>query len=489
MEDVVKTLKVRVKNEVLTTRKKERLRRITGRDTRIIEKYVRIIHHNRKKICIITKKGKVRVHKGKLDELTLTTSRLKEEDKRTTVPHDMKKMFPYCSHDEFQECRDIAVQLYKQGYRPKTNRPPRKRVRRQLINKKRFILVHLPEDKNNTLSRWWVGIRDSLDTWKRNTHFHQRLWLPLEMSDFHQKELKKGWVKSLELRYKRSTCEWWVYFQLKVLPPPFPLPSQGNSSFSSSSSSSLPPAVLGIDMGINIPAAGVLLTPKKKLTSKEIKFWYTKQWNKTNHRYKLKLSRLQRKAALNDQSGKKHQVYRFLKLLRRRYRNVKRAYIHQFVSDVVQTIETYAQVYDLFVVIGYPKYIRHEKGKGKTSRKARRKLHQWNYALVLSLIRRALILRGFLPHRILTIEERGTSSHCSRCGKKVSRHVRGLVHCPFCNYTFHSDLTGAMNIARKFIRHLFRPRTTTITDLLTDQKFSLTHFTVCLGLSHWLQSQ
>jgi len=111
VEDVVKTLKVRIKNEVLTTRKKERLRRITGRDTRIIEKYVRIIHHNRRKICAKTKNGKIRVHRGKLDELTLTTSKVKEEERRKTVPHDLKKMFPYCSHNEFQECRDIAVQL------------------------------------------------------------------------------------------------------------------------------------------------------------------------------------------------------------------------------------------------------------------------------------------------------------------------------------------------------------------------------------------
>ncbi|MHA1204669.1 MAG: hypothetical protein ACTSSL_06970, partial [Candidatus Heimdallarchaeaceae archaeon] len=292
-------------------------------------------------------------------------------------------MFPYCSHDEFQECRDIAVQLYEQGYRPHSTRPPKKRPRRQLINKNRFILTNLPKEKNNSISRWWVGIRDSLDTWKRKTRYHQRLWLPLEM------------------------------------PSSFPC--------SVDNSSSLPPAVLGIDLGINIPATGVLLTPKKKLTIKEIKFWHTKQWNRINHRYKLKLSRLQRKAALNDQSGKKHQIYRFLGLLRRRYRNVKRAFIHQFVSDVVQTIETYAQMYDLFVVVGYPKHIREEKEKGTTSRYFHRKLHQWNYAHVLGLLRRALILRGFAPHRILIIDERGTSSHCSRCGKEVSRPVRGLV--------------------------------------------------------------
>ncbi|UJG39849.1 MAG: transposase [Candidatus Heimdallarchaeum aukensis] len=482
MEDVVKTLKVRVKNKVLTTRKKERLRRITGRDTRIIEKYVRIIHHNRRKVCRRTKKGEIRVHKGKLDELTLTTSKVKEEERRETVPHDFKKMFPYCSHDEFQECRDIAVQLYEQGYRPSPTRPPIKRARRQLINKKRFILVHLPKEKDNTLTRWWVGVRDSLDTWRRGTPYHQRLWLPLEMSTFHQKELKKGRIKSLELRYKRSTREWWVYFQLKVLSSSFYPPEEENSS-------SLPPAVLGIDIGINIPAAGVLLTPKKKLTSKEIKLWHTKQWNRVNHRYKLKLSRLQRKAALNDQSGKKHQIYRFLGLLRRRYRNVKRAYTHQFISDIVQTIETYARKYDLFVVVGYPKHIREEKekGKGKSTRKFRRKLHQWNFYLVLALLRRALILRGFEPHRILIIGEKGTSSYCARCGRKVVRPVRGLVHCSSCGYTFHSDLTGAMNIARKFLGTLFRPRGNTITDYLTGQKYSSTHFTVCRGLSHWLQ--
>ncbi|MHA1867746.1 MAG: transposase [Candidatus Heimdallarchaeum endolithica] len=44
---------------------------------------------------------------------------------------------------------------------------------------------------------------------------------------------------------------------------------------------------------------------------------------------------------------------------------------------------------------------------------------------------------------VVIIDERGTSSHCSRCGKEVSRPVRGLVYCPFCNYTYHSDLTGA----------------------------------------------
>jgi len=155
----------------------------------------------------------------------------------------------------------------------------------------------------------------------------------------------------------------------------------------------------------------------------------------------------------------------------------------------VQTIETYARRYDLFVVVGYPKNVRKDKGKGNSARNFRRKLHQWNFSLVLTLLRRALILRGFDPHRILTVEERGTSSHCTRCGRKVVRPVRGLVHCPSCNYTFHSDLTGAMNIARKFLGALFRPQGTTVTDYLTGQRYSSTHFTVCLGLSHWLQFQ
>ncbi|UJG42887.1 MAG: hypothetical protein K9W46_10965 [Candidatus Heimdallarchaeum endolithica] len=47
------------------------------------------------------KKGKIKVHKGKLDELTLMISRLeKVKDRRRNVLHNREKMSPYCPHNK-----------------------------------------------------------------------------------------------------------------------------------------------------------------------------------------------------------------------------------------------------------------------------------------------------------------------------------------------------------------------------------------------------
>lgn len=102
------TVKVRIKAEVLTTRKRTRLEQITGRDTRIIKHYLRVIYHNEEQLVIQKKK----VNKSKLDQLTLTTNIRSKRPKRLTVRHDLKKIFPRCSQNEFQECREKAVAIY-----------------------------------------------------------------------------------------------------------------------------------------------------------------------------------------------------------------------------------------------------------------------------------------------------------------------------------------------------------------------------------------
>ncbi len=87
MEKIVRTLRVRVKTEKLTKFKKDRMRKITGRDTRIIEEYVRIIRKEEERVVRkIKKQGeiKIKVHKGKLDEITLTTKKKTNKGKRTT---------------------------------------------------------------------------------------------------------------------------------------------------------------------------------------------------------------------------------------------------------------------------------------------------------------------------------------------------------------------------------------------------------------------
>ena len=180
------TVKVRVKAEVITTRKRRRLEQITGRDTRVIKKYLKVIYHNEEKLAT-TKKGKKKVNKAKLDHLTLTTYKKNKLPNRPTVRHDLKKNFPRCSQNKLQECRENAVAIYhsQQANNSAPAKDPqlKKLPRTQLSHARRFILTCSP---SNSIARWWVGIRDSLDTKKNKTSKHEKLWLPLALSPYHE---------------------------------------------------------------------------------------------------------------------------------------------------------------------------------------------------------------------------------------------------------------------------------------------------------------
>ena len=107
---------------------------------------------------------------------------------RKKVVHDLKKRFPRGSHDEFQACRNKACWIYEswknldeqtraeQGYPTITHQVPRP----QTPNRNRFILT---TSSSNTLARYWVGIRDSLDTKRKGKRKHERLWIPWATED------------------------------------------------------------------------------------------------------------------------------------------------------------------------------------------------------------------------------------------------------------------------------------------------------------------
>jgi hypothetical protein len=104
------TVRVKIKAEGLTTRKRTRLKQITGRDTRIIKQYLKVIYHNEEKL--VNKKREKKINKLKLNHLTLTTSKKNKQFNRLSVRHDLKKNFLRCSQNELQECRENAVAIY-----------------------------------------------------------------------------------------------------------------------------------------------------------------------------------------------------------------------------------------------------------------------------------------------------------------------------------------------------------------------------------------
>ncbi len=474
------TVKARIKTEVLTARKQRRLEQITGRDTRTIHHFLKVIYHNEDHL-ISGKSGKKKVNKVKLDQLTLTTTKNTTHASRPKVRHDLKRRFPRSSHDELQECRDNATAIYHSqqalNSSPTKKTLPKKIPRTQSANKKRFVLTCTP---SNSIARWWVGIRDSLDTKKNNTHNthnHEKLWLPLACSPYHEYKIHQGKIQALEVLYSPKKKEWWVHFILLHVPDKY--------------SSSRPPAVLGIDLGINKRAVSALLTPKGTINQHEIRFWSDKTRKKLLKETEQKTSKLQKVLAKPSLSfGKRKQVVYQLKLLRKRQRTEHKLTDHTYVNKLVKYILSLGKRYDLHVVVGFPHNIRKSQYRGNQKPSTRKSVHKWNYRRVIELLKFKLSLNGWEEHRILAINESWTSSTCSRCGSYLTtRHNQPTFTCQTCGYNLNADLNGAKNIAKRLIKYVLQPKYTSIKDQLTGKYFPLSSFRVFPVLSQWLQTK
>ncbi len=464
------TVRVKIKTKVITMRKRKKLEQITGRDTRIIKQFIKVIYHNEDHIV-----SNKKVNKAKLDHLTLTTSKKNKQPKRLSVRHDLKKNFPRCSQNELQECRENAVAIYHsqqvKNTLPSKEAPTKKAPRTQLEHNRRFILACSP---SNTIARWWVGIRDSLDTKKNKTSKHEKLWLPLACSPYHEYKIHQGKIKALEVLYYTKKKEWWVHFILLHVPDKY--------------SSPRPPAVLGIDLGINKRAVSALLTPKGTINRHEIRFWSDKTRKKLLKETERKVAKLQKILAQSNLScGKSRILLHQLKTLRKRQRTEHKLSDHTYVNRLVKYILSVGKRYDLYVVVGFPIHIRKSHYRGNLRPYSRKSVHKWNYRRVTELLKFKLSLHGWEEHRILSINESWTSSCCSRCGSyHTTRPNQPTFICNNCGYQLNADLNGAKNIAKRLIKYVLQPKYNSIKDQVSSKFFPLSSFCVFPVLSQWL---
>ncbi|MHA2378767.1 MAG: hypothetical protein ACXADS_05795 [Candidatus Thorarchaeota archaeon] len=105
-------------------------------------------------------------------------------------------------------------------------------------------------------ANWWLDLRDSLDSAPEKRRVHDRLLIPLKMSPYHLNQIERGTVKALQILTDRSR-KWWVTLAVRIDTPTLP-------------TENLPPAVLGIDLGIEKAACATLVTPSKV---REIKYF------------------------------------------------------------------------------------------------------------------------------------------------------------------------------------------------------------------------
>ncbi|MGY5852471.1 MAG: transposase [Candidatus Thorarchaeota archaeon] len=441
-QGVTISVKVPINWKSMTKRSQQRLRQIVGRDTRVIRSFLGIIEQHEDKL--LTGRRQNRVHDGELDKLTMTALKVKSGfSQRTSVLHDFKAKFPRISQNEMTECRQTAVALYE-SYLKLRNKKGRRASRPTTINgtrriprwvfSQRFRLF----EKGTSTARWWLDIRDSLDSVQEGRFHHDRLRIPLKMSPFHLNQIKRGKVKALQIFTDKSR-KWWVTLAVRVDLPDVP-------------SNPLPPAVLGIDLGIEKAACTTLVTPTKV---RETRYFVQRDKVESIRKYDRLVADFQHERDTRINSGQScEKLLSNLRRLRNKRERVAREYDRVLVSQLVNYILELSEKYTLYVSLGRLKNIRFTARRGNYKGRAfRGMIHSWAFARITESIRHNLAQLGWSvkDSRFQVVSEAWTSIMCWKCGSKGKRPKQNYFKCPTCGHKTNADRNGAINIAGRLI--------------------------------------
>ncbi|MHA1949582.1 MAG: zinc ribbon domain-containing protein [Candidatus Thorarchaeota archaeon] len=438
------SVKVPIKWKVMTERTQQRLRQTVGRDTRVIRAFLGIIEQHENKL--LTGRKKNRIHEGKLDELTVTAIKVKAGySQRLSVPHDFKVRFPRISQNEMTECRQTAVALYesylelmmKKGRnvsRPTATSSTR-RIPRWVFSQ-RFKLI----EKKTSVARWWLDIRDSLDSVQEHRTRHDRLSVPLKMSPFHLVQLRKGEIKAVQIFSDRNG-KWWVAIAVRV-------------TFSDIPEDNLPVAILGIDLGIEKAVCSTLLTPEK---TRETRYFVQREKVIVIKKYDGLVANLQKEMHTRKNRGiSSDNMAKHLRKMRSKRENVAREYDRVLVRQLLDYISELSQRCTLYVSIGRLKNIRVRAKKGNyQGRWFRGMIHSWAFARITDSLKHGLAQLGWKvdgkDSRFRSVPEAWTSIMCWKCGSKGKRPKQNYFHCPSCGYKSNADRNGSVNIAARML--------------------------------------
>ena len=438
------SVKVPINWESMTVRTKQRLRQTVGRDTRVIRAFLGVIEQHEDKL--LTGKNRDRIDDGKLDQLTVTALKVKSGySQRLTVPHDFKVRFPRISQNEMTECRQTAVSLYesylklrnKKGWNPSrpTSINGTRRIPRWVFSQ-RFKLI----EKKTSVFRWWLDIRDSLNSALEKQFRHDRLSIPLRISPFHLNQIKRGEVKAVQLFTDRR-MKWWVTIAVRI-------------SIDESPEEKLPVAILGIDLGIKKAVCSTLLTPEK---TRDTCYFVQRDKVKNIKKYDTLVADLQRKMHISRNNGLScDRIAEKLRRMRSKRENVAKEYDKVLVCQLLDYVSELSKKYTLYVAIGRLKNIRMRARKGNyRGRRFRGMIHSWAFARVTESLKHGLAQKGWKVDgkepRFRAVPEAWTSIICWKCGSKGKRPKQNYFHCPSCGLKLNADRNGSINIAARML--------------------------------------
>ncbi|NHI83315.1 MAG: hypothetical protein EAX81_03320 [Candidatus Thorarchaeota archaeon] len=438
------SVKVPINWEAMTMKSKQRLRQIVGRDTRVIRAFLGIIEQHENDL--LAGRNKHRIHDGKLDKLTMTALRVKAGyAQRASVPHDFKARFPRISQNEITECRQTAVALYKSYLKLRAKRGlnvsrpasinQSRRIPRWVFSQ-RFKLL----ERSTAASRWWLDIRDSLDSVQEGRTFHDRLNIPLKMSPFHFNQIKRGDVKAVQIFTDRFG-KWWATIAVRIftdLPP----------------KEDLPIGILGIDLGIEKAACSTLITPKK---TRETRYFVQRQKVKVIKKYDRLVADLQRTMQNHKSNGLPYdKMAKKLRQMKAKRENVAKEYDRVLLRQILDYILDLSEKYTLYVAIGRLKNIRLRAKRGNyKGRRFRAMIHSWAFARITDGLKHGLAQQGWKVDGKDTcfraVPEAWTSIMCWKCGSKGTRPKQNYFHCTSCGHKTNADRNGSINIAARML--------------------------------------
>jgi transposase len=437
------SVKVPINWDMMTERTRQRLRQTVGRDTRVIRAYLGIIEQHEDEL--LTGRKRDRIDDTKLSKMTMTSHKVKSGDeKRTSVPHDFKVRFARISQNEIADCRKTAVALYESYLRLKEN--GRRVSRPSSINSNRriprwtFTRVFKIVRKETTVSKWWLDLRDSFDSFREGKSIHNRLMIPLKMSPFHLSQIKRGEMTALQL-FTDKSGKWWVTFAIRL-------------ATINVQDDNLPVAILGIDLGIKKAACSSLLTPEK---TRETRYFLQRNKTKQIKELDTKVADLQREMHTRKNKGLPHDnIGKQLRLIRSNSENVAREYDRVLVHQLLDYISELSKKYTLYVAIGRLKNIRMRARKGNyQGRKFRGMIHSWAFARITNSLKHGLAQQGWKidgqDARFRAVPEAWTSIICWKCGSRGTRPKQNYFYCPSCGYSINADQNGSINIAARML--------------------------------------
>jgi transposase len=295
-------------------------------------------------------------------------------------------------------------------------------------------------EKRTTAARWWLDLRDSLDSTPEGRRVHDRLLIPLKVSPFHINQIERGEVKALQVFTDRNR-KWWVTFAVRVDTPELP-------------TDNMPLAVLGMDLGIEKAACTTLVTPEKV---RETRYFVQRDKVKVIKKYDRQVADLQHEMASRRNNGLPYnKVADRLIGLRTKRENVAREYDRVLVRQLVDYITELSGRYTLHVAIGRLKNIRVTARRGNyRGRRFRGMIHSWAFARITDNLSYALAQLGWSvsgkDSRFRVVPENWTSIMCWKCGRKGRRPKQNYFVCPTCGNRCNADKNGAINIAGRLI--------------------------------------